>query len=94
MDDQHEEIKGYRDLTQDEISLMNDVKEKADEVSELISRLEKDQYMSYLFDHKPRYEHKKIAPTHCDKRWVAIGKTDLQKGFMALIRSIAKPESF
>lgn len=29
-----------------------------------------------------------------DHRWVAIAKTDLQKGFMALIRSIAKPETF
>jgi hypothetical protein len=27
-------------------------------------------------------------------RWVAIATTDLQKGFMALIRSIAKPETF
>jgi len=29
-----------------------------------------------------------------DKRWVAIAKTDLQKGFMSLVRSIAQPESF
>lgn len=29
-----------------------------------------------------------------DQRWVAIGKTDLQKGFMALIRGIARPETF
>jgi hypothetical protein len=29
-----------------------------------------------------------------DTRWVAIGKTQLQQGFMAVIRGIAKPESF
>jgi len=29
-----------------------------------------------------------------DKRWLAIAKTDLQKGIMALVRSIAKPEGF
>jgi uncharacterized Zn finger protein len=29
-----------------------------------------------------------------DQRWLAIGKTDLQKGFMSLTRSIAKPEFF
>lgn len=29
-----------------------------------------------------------------DKRWLAIAKTDLQKGFMALTRSIAKPTTF
>lgn len=29
-----------------------------------------------------------------DKRWLAIAKTDLQKGIMFLVRSVAKPESF
>lgn len=29
-----------------------------------------------------------------DPRWVAIAKTDLQKGFMALTRAVAKPEFF
>ena len=29
-----------------------------------------------------------------DQRWLAIGKTDLQKGFMSVVRSIAKPTSF
>jgi len=29
-----------------------------------------------------------------DHRWVSIGSTDLQTGFMALIRSIAKPTTF
>ena len=29
-----------------------------------------------------------------DKRWLAIAKTDLQKGFMAATRSVAKPDFF
>lgn len=29
-----------------------------------------------------------------DKRWVAIGRTDAQTAFMALIRSVARPETF
>lgn len=29
-----------------------------------------------------------------DKRWVAIGRTDAQTAFMALIRSVAKPTTF
>ncbi len=29
-----------------------------------------------------------------DKRWLAIAKIDLQKGFSALIRSIARPTTF
>ena len=33
-------------------------------------------------------------PEVFDQRWVAIAKTDLQKGFMSLVRSVAKPETF
>lgn len=29
-----------------------------------------------------------------DQRWLAIAKTDLQKGFMSAVRSVAKPDSF
>lgn len=29
-----------------------------------------------------------------DGRWLAIAKTDIQKGFMALGRSIARPEGY
>lgn len=29
-----------------------------------------------------------------DQRWVAIARTELQQGFMALIRAIAQPDSF
>ena len=29
-----------------------------------------------------------------DQRWISIGVTDLQKGFMFAVRGIAQPESF
>lgn len=29
-----------------------------------------------------------------DQRWVAVAKTDLQKGFMVAVRSIAQPTTF
>jgi len=29
-----------------------------------------------------------------DGRWISIGSTDIQKGLMALTRSIARPEFF
>lgn len=38
-------------------------------------------------------KHLETIPS-VDKRWLAIAKTDLQKAFMCLIRSIAKPETF
>jgi hypothetical protein len=34
------------------------------------------------------------AVPEVDKRWLAVARTDLQKGFMAATRAIARPESF
>ncbi len=74
MKDQHEKIKGYRDLTQDEIDLMNEGKELAERVGFYLASVNMTEGV--------------------DKRWVSIGKTHLQQGFMAVIRSIAKPATF
>ena len=84
MENQHRKIKGYRELNEAEIAKMNKIKELAAQVGELVR------------DMQPvRCEEtgEGIAPNF-DQRWVAIAETDLQKGFMALTRSVAKPESF
>lgn len=81
MDNQHQKIKGYRDLTQEEIDLMNEVKELSVKVGELVEKLEKAEFA-------------KTSDQTPDKRWLAIGRTNLQQGFMAVIRSIAKPTTF
>lgn len=74
VDNQHRKIKGYRDLTEIEIELVNHVKTHGEIMLDLFTKLE-------------------TAPG-IDKRWLAIAKTDLQKGFMSLVRSIARPDSF
>ena len=74
MDNQHRQIKGYRELSQYEIDLMNQIKEKGAELGKLVNELQ---------NHD-----------HTDKRWVEVGKTDIQKGLMSLTRSIAKPDFF
>ena len=81
MKDQHTKIKGYRDLSAEEIALMNEGKGLAEKVGTFVEKLE-------------RAEFVKNSLQLPDKRWLAIGKTDLQKGFMAVIRSIAKPTTF
>lgn len=74
VDNQHKHIKGYRDLSIEDIALMNEVKVKAEEVGQMIEKFK--------------------AHGDLDQRWVAEGKTDLQKGFMSLVRSIAQPTTF
>lgn len=39
MDNQHRKIKGYRELNAEEIALMNEIKQKAEEVGDLIGKL-------------------------------------------------------
>lgn len=74
MENQHREIKGYRELNEHEIACMNGIKELAAHVGALVANLE--------------------LMEETDKRWVNIGKTDLQKGFMALTRAVAQPTTF
>jgi len=38
-----------------------------------------------------RLEEMQIDISDMDKRWLAIGKTHIQQGFMAAIRSITRP---
>jgi len=74
MDNQHKHIKGYRDLSQEEIDAMNNIKNLASQVGNLINELKDD--------------------PNVDQRWLSIAQTDLQKGFMSAVRSVAKPDSF
>ncbi|UIP24526.1 Acb2/Tad1 domain-containing protein [Acinetobacter towneri] len=39
MENQHKKIKGYRDLSQEEIDLMNEIKAKGVELGELVAKL-------------------------------------------------------
>ena len=39
MDNQHRKIKGYRELTAEEIALMNEIKTKGAELGELVEKL-------------------------------------------------------
>ncbi len=42
MENQHREIKGYRELNTEEIALMNEIKQKGIELGELVSKLKLD----------------------------------------------------
>lgn len=43
MENQHRQIKGYRELSQAEIDLMNEIKSKGAELGELVNRLRQQQ---------------------------------------------------
>jgi hypothetical protein len=74
VDNQHKKIDGYRDLTEEEIHLMNNIKKMGKDIGGLVDEL--------------------FEMNGLDKRWLAIGKTDLQTGIMALVRAVAQPTTF
>lgn len=99
MENQHQKIKGYRDLSQLEIDLMNEIKAKGAELGTLVEK---------LFDHTRQqidaanahgtqtgdfseFQRLTDAEPH---HWVATGATNLQQGLMALTRAVAQPTTF
>ncbi|WP_339869033.1 DUF7681 family protein [Pseudohongiella nitratireducens] len=89
MENQHRKIKGYRELTQEEIDLMNEIKSKGAELEQLLLKCRAvDVAEGKTGDH-----------VHDDMlndatRWRAITNTHFQQGLMALTRSVAKPDFY
>lgn len=83
MENQHRKITGYRELSQDEIDLMNEIKEQGKVLHALVNKVK-----VHIGD-----------PGPCDQavnpqRWAAMGASDLQTGLMSLTRAVARPEFF
>lgn len=89
MENQHRKIKGYRELGQVEIDLMNRIKAKQRELLDLHAEVK--EYLDGQLGNEPTVE----LMTHLEKtepyRWLAIAKTDIQTGTMALVRAVAQP---
>lgn len=85
MKDQHTLISGYRDLSQEEIDLMNEVKAHGAALQVTLEKVK-----SFL----ARNSWEPVVEGAEPLRWLAIGKTDLQKGLMAVTRAVARPGTF
>lgn len=104
MENQHRKIKGYRELSQQEVDLMNRIKEKGAELLELQEELVEmlklqDMDKATKIDlADPATEESVLAEMEFNRfhsaepyRWANIGKTDVQTGVMALVRAVAQP---
>ncbi|MNX62797.1 hypothetical protein D3C86_937740 [compost metagenome] len=105
MKDQHTLIKGYRDLSKEEIDLMNRIKAKGAELlalqTELAGRLSTDSEVKAVAAKASKRAAEDEGTPECvelrrfqaaePQRWAAIGKTDIQTGIMALVRAVAQP---
>ena len=93
MKDQHKKISGYRDLTQDEIDLMNEAKELEARVLAFHSKIgaclnQQDNDAMITQDEAEKLRLDKSQA----RRWHSIARTEIETGFMALVRAIAQPQ--
>lgn len=105
MDNQHRKIKGYRELSQHEIDLMNEVKQAGIALQSIIDRVNHhidEQYedaslRSYSLDEATSaegVEEMERLEMAQPVIWATSAKADLQTGLMKLTRSIAQPGFF
>ena len=86
IENHHHKIRGARLLSDEEVALMNEGKDLAELVGIYIEKLR-------LHPDVNRPDSGNF-PVPLDQRWISIGATDLQRGFMAVIRGIAQPTTF
>lgn len=99
MENQHRKIKGYRELSEAEIALMNRVKESGAGLQALIADLRKHAQSQYdamsatenQEDRHAEFERLLKADPH---RWLYAAEGDLQTALMKLTRSVAQPTFF
>lgn len=106
MDNQHRKITGYRELSAEEIDLMNRIKAKGAELlqlqAELAGRLSTGHELKRAAardcnwapddEHAPEIAELRRFERAEPHRWAAIGKTYIQTGIMALVRAVAQPD--
>lgn len=80
-------VTGYRQLSEAEVALMNEGKALAEQCGAYIAKLRENK------DSKGGMQGGDDG-LYLDQRWVSIGATDIQRGFMAVIRGIAQPTTF
>lgn len=92
MENQHRLIQTYRELSAEEIALINEIKIAEANLLALQKKVELHvacQYETHVMSVNPEELDRLNAAE--PRRWQAIAKTDFQTGFMALVRAVAQP---
>lgn len=83
-------ITGYRQLSAQEAELMNEGKALAEQCGAFIEKLRA--HPQSKTQQAPVADALELQPL--DQHWISVGATQLQQGFMAVIRGIAQPTTF
>lgn len=92
MENQHRLIKTYRELNQTEIDLMNECKVLEAQYHVLYNKIYEHIHnqISHASDCAQEIDFNRLMEAN-PSRWLAISQTQVEQGFMALVRAIAQP---
>lgn len=95
MQNQHQKIKGYRDLSQYEIDLMNRIKSHAEQTGELVAEVKNyiTQQSATALQQAGQDELDRLMAAYPEGVH-AEAAMKLKTGYMLLVRSVAQPTSF
>lgn len=103
MENQHRKITGYRELTKEEIDLMNRIKAIGEEFKALIDSVEDhlDDQLDVAITLQCNRNDETEGTTEIKRidqaepnRWKAKAKASIQDGLMFLTRAVAQPTTF
>jgi hypothetical protein len=94
MENQHRKISGYRELGQEEIDLMNEIKALGPVIEATIKKVEAHIKLQRQYDMNgvsvPNQQMDNATP----EKFLDLAKTEFQTGLMYATRAVAQPEFF
>ncbi len=93
MENQHRKISGYRELSQAEIDLMNEVKALGPTIEAVVLKVQAHvlKQRGETVIPSPEFDRLEAATP---ERFAALAKTDFQTALMCLTRAVAQPTFF
>lgn len=103
MENQHRKINGYRELCQEEIDLMNEIKAKGEELKALCRKVQLRIHDQFNAARHP--DRSKVPPEDAQaeldrlyaadpQTWLEEGHHDMQTALMKITRAVAQPTTF
>jgi hypothetical protein len=94
MDNQHKLISGYRDLSQAEIDLMNEIKAQGVAIEALCAKVESHVLAECTKVFASDFENHASFNAAEPEKWARWGRDGMQVNLMYLTRAVARPSTF
>lgn len=93
MENQHRKISGYRELTQEEIDLMNEIKALGPQIEIVVNKV-RDHIRNQRDNAQPDSIEDERLDAATPEHFHELSKFTLQTGLMYLTRAVAQPTFF